>query len=66
MEQKLVLTINESCALAGCGRTYIYSEISKGSLRALKRGRSTVIRPEDLRRWLADLPSYEPKRRMVA
>ena len=41
---------------AGVGRSTIYEEISQERLRAVKRGRRTLILAHDLRRWLASLP----------
>jgi excisionase family DNA binding protein len=52
----LVLTISEACAAARAGRTAIYREIREGRLRAVKNGRRTLIRCQDLRLWLESLP----------
>jgi excisionase family DNA binding protein len=61
MTEKLGLTIAESCALAGVGRTSIYAAIGEGELRARKHGRRTIVLRDDLRRWLESLPALEPK-----
>lgn len=53
----LVHSISEACSLTRTGRTSIYKAIKDGELRALKRGRRTLILAEDLRRWLETLPS---------
>lgn len=45
----------------GC-RSYLYNEINAGRLRAIKRGRRTIVLEEDLQTWLAKLPAVEPKR----
>jgi excisionase family DNA binding protein len=55
MEQ-LALTIAEACVAASIGRTVLYREISDGRLRAIKRGRRTLILRADLHRWLESLP----------
>jgi len=49
----LAVSINEATRLCSCGRSTIYSEISKGRLRILKVGTRTIIAMEDLRSWLA-------------
>jgi len=52
----LVFTIAETCSLAHVGRTSLYEAIRDGSLRAVKRGRRTLILHQDLTRWLQSLP----------
>jgi excisionase family DNA binding protein len=56
----IALRVNEACAASGCGRTTMYEAIKRGELRAVKRGRSTLILETDLRQWLESLPSVEP------
>jgi excisionase family DNA binding protein len=53
MSEQLAVTISKAAALAGVGRSTLYSEISKGNLRVLKVGRRSIIAMEDLRKWLA-------------
>jgi excisionase family DNA binding protein len=57
----MALKISEACAASRCGRTTVYDAIKRGELRALKRGKSTLILENDLRRWLASLPAITPK-----
>ena len=57
----LALKISEACSASRCGRTTLYDAIKRGELRALKRGKSTLILENDLRRWLASLPPITPK-----
>lgn len=57
----IALKISEACAASRCGRTTVYDAIRRGQLRALKRGKSTLILAEDLRRWVESLPALEPK-----
>jgi excisionase family DNA binding protein len=56
----LALKISEACAASRCGRTTVYEAIKRGDLRALKRGKSTLILETDLRRWLESLPAINP------
>jgi excisionase family DNA binding protein len=61
MNSPLAYTIAEACAVARTGRTSIYEAIKAGHLVARKRGRRTVILPEDLRRWIENLPALNAK-----
>ena len=54
---KLAYSIDESCEIAGVGRTYIYTAIAAGDLTARKAGRRTLILRSDLEAWLAGLPT---------
>lgn len=51
--QRLVHTIPQASEAAQTGRTKLYAEIAAGRLRVVKVGRKTLIRDEELRRWLA-------------
>ena len=53
MTEPLAVPIPEAARLSGCGRSTLYSEISKGNLKTRKVGRRTIIAMEDLRIWLA-------------
>lgn len=61
MEQ-LALTVAEACAAARIGRTTLYEAIKNGDLVAAKYGRKTLIRVDDLRGWLASLPTISATR----
>ena len=57
MPTPLVHSISEACSITRTGRAALYEAIKLGRLRAVKRGRRTLIFSEDLRRWLETLPS---------
>jgi excisionase family DNA binding protein len=53
MTEPLAVPILEAARLSGCGRSTIYSEITKGNLKKRKIGRRTIIAMSDLHEWLA-------------
>jgi excisionase family DNA binding protein len=57
----LAHSVLEACTIARSGRTTLYQAIRSGALRAVKRGRRTLILDDDLRRWVQSLPSIEVK-----
>jgi excisionase family DNA binding protein len=61
MSPPLAYSIAEACAAARIGKTSPYSAIRSRELIARKRGRSTLILADDLRKWLEHLPALEPK-----
>jgi hypothetical protein len=57
----LVHSIPEACLIACAGRTALYEAIRSGALRAVKRGRRTLILHRDLLRWVQSLPPMAVK-----
>jgi hypothetical protein len=55
LSERLSVSPEEASALTGIGLTSIREAISSGDLKK-KRGRRTIILPDDLRVWLKMLP----------
>lgn len=54
---KLAYSIKDVCQLTSLSRSMLYTEISEGRLRAVKRGNRTLILAVDLREWITRWPA---------
>jgi hypothetical protein len=58
---KSAYTLDELTELGDGCRSYLYQEIAAGRLRAVKRGRRTIVLAEDRETWRASWPTVAPK-----
>lgn len=58
---QLSLSIEETAAATGLGKTKLYQFITSGELKARKVGKRTIILKADLEDFLNNLQSYVPE-----
>jgi excisionase family DNA binding protein len=63
---QLAYEVSEVCEIARISRGALYNAINAGQLRAVKRGRKTLILRSDLEAWVASLPPIRPSRKSAA
>lgn len=55
----ITLTIPDAVKISGLSRTTIYEALRRGNLSALKAGRRTLIRHDELEAYVTGLPAYQ-------
>ena len=55
---KELLTIKDFCEATNLGRTHVYHLLKRGEIKAIKIGRRTFIRREDIQTWISGLAAY--------
>ena len=56
--EKMAYSIREAVEAGAGSRSVIYENIKSGTLKARKRGRSTIILAADLAQYLESLPDF--------
>ncbi|MGE0109716.1 MAG: helix-turn-helix domain-containing protein [Bdellovibrionales bacterium] len=54
-----LLSIKQACLRLGLGRTKVYDLMAAQSLRAIKCGRRTLLKADDVAEFIRDLPAYK-------
>jgi hypothetical protein len=57
MSNPLAYTIAEAVRAAAVSRSELYRAVKRGELALRKRGKRSIILADELRRWLASLPT---------
>jgi Helix-turn-helix domain len=59
LAEPIAAGLEEAERLSGIGRSELYGLIAKGEVKAVKRGRRTLIIISSLREYLHSLPAYD-------
>ena len=54
-------SISNACSLIGIGKSKLYIELAEDRLSAKRLGSRTLILDEELRRYIAALPGWDPE-----
>ena len=57
MNSKLAVCILEAAEMIGVGRSSIYNLFRSGKLRAFKAGKRTLVKVEDIQRFVDNMPA---------
>ena len=55
-------SVNFACRAWDCGKTKLYADLNKGAFVAVKHDGRTKIKGSEIKRRIASLPEYQPKR----
>ena len=66
MSEKMAYSIIDACEIGAASKSSIYRAVKNGDLVLRKRGKRSLILAEDLRHWLASLPSLNAKKASTA
>lgn len=59
--QALGFSVADAARAAGLSRSKLYEALKAGDLAGRKAGRRTIIEEFELRRWLSNMPSWQPR-----
>lgn len=55
-----LLPLKKVCSLTNLSRSYIYTRLQSGELKAIKVGRRTFVKMDDLHSWIACHSAFTP------
>jgi excisionase family DNA binding protein len=57
LSERPTLTVDEFCTMVGIGRSTFYKAVGAGDLKVRKYGRRTLVTQDEMKRFVANLPS---------